>query len=95
MKKFLLFIAILLSLSSCDSTVSVREEDRAKVTTLEVLQNVDTTLQVSIINDYNVYILKNDVVVAKARAEGGTVVIVAWLFGIIIGIFIMALIFIN
>ncbi len=83
MKKTLLFIIVLFAITSCDDSVKVAADKQASTTTVEMLQNVDSTLQVSIVDDY-IYVIDNGVVIAKGDKHR-TVLLILFLIGFMAG----------
>jgi hypothetical protein len=87
MKKLFILLVFTIMLSSCDNNVMV-EKSNATVTTVEILNNIDTTLQVAILNSNAIYVTKDNLVIAKGTNNDMT----AFLFGLIMVALIVALI---
>jgi hypothetical protein len=68
MKKLLLLFSLIIILSSCDDSVMITKNNEA-LTTVEMLKNVDTTLQVSILKNEVIYAIKDNVVIAKGSQD--------------------------
>lgn len=85
MKKIFLILLVIVGLSSCDDTIKpINNSD--KETTLEVLNNVDTTSNVAII-DYTVYIVKDGKVTHKVinyHSDVLTLIIIIAIFVVIL-----------
>lgn len=65
---------LLFVLSSCSSGV-MYESPRKDITTLEILESVDTTLQVALKNNEVVYIVRDGLVVGKVVDASWAVVL--------------------
>jgi hypothetical protein len=87
MKKTLLFIIILFAIISCDDSVEIPLKKQEKLTTVEILNNVDSTLQVSIVENKDIYVIKNGVTIANGYNDN-TSLILAFILGLIWGFFI-------
>jgi len=89
MKGLLIIIAVVTA-SSCTSGVSVTNGQRT--TTLEVFANVDSTAEVAIVDNQTIYVLKDGVVVARARNDQSVILLLA---GLVFALWIVILIISN
>jgi len=91
MKKTLLFIIILFAITSCNDSVEIPLKKQEKLTTVEILNNVDSTLQVSIVKNEDIYVIKNGVAIAKGY-KNNTGILIVLLLGLLWGYMIRILI---
>jgi hypothetical protein len=82
MKKLFILLVFTIMLSSCDNNVMV-EKDNETVTTVKILNNIDTTLQVAILNSTEIYVTKDNLVIAKGTNNDMTALLVGLIMGAI------------
>ena len=69
MKKLILLLIVFTTLS-CDDTINV-EQNPERVTTLEILSNIDSTYQVSILKE-DIYLFQDSTLIYHGEITSGT-----------------------